>query len=371
MQQRNRSIVGFFTQAVFLVRRSPSDIIIVIVFRYLTLLTVSFATFPGCVPRQENEVVVYCSTDREYATPILNAFHRTENAAQVNSQFDVESSKTLGLATRIFQERAQTRCDVYWSGEILHTIRLQKAGLLARRNWRLPEDWPEGFAAKDGSWVGLGARGRVLLVNRQKLPDPSSWPNSVSELSDERWKGRCGIAKPLYGTTATHMTVLAERAMRESSEAGDFEKWLRNVKRNAVVLGGNKQVAIAVASGELDWGLTDTDDAEIEIANGQPVATVFPDQDGDEIGMLLVPGTVAVLQNAPHPIAANALANYLASSKIESRLTLGNAAQFALWPENDKAIGRTTQRMKIMKVDYEAAAEHWDVVFQMLQAIFQ
>ncbi len=331
----------------------------------------SIATFFGCVPRQENEVVVYCSTDREYASPILDAFDRTQNAASVSSQFDVESSKTLGLATRIFQERVKTRCDVFWSGEVLHTIRLQKAGLLERRSWKLPEDWPVSFAAKDGSWVGLGARGRVLLVNQKNLSDPILWPKHVSELSDKRWKGRCGIAKPLYGTTATHMAVLANQGIGESLERGDFEGWLLLVKQNAVVLSGNKQVAMAVASGELDWGLTDTDDAEIEISNGHSVAIVFPDQGTDEPGMLLIPGTVAVLRNAPHPIAADALANYLSSSKTEARLTLGNAAQFALWPGSQKSIPQSTKGMKIMNVDFEEAAELWDGVFQTLQSIFQ
>jgi iron(III) transport system substrate-binding protein len=329
------------------------------------------AIVPGCVPRQENEVVVYCSTDREYANPILNAFHRTEDAATVTSQFDIESSKTLGLATRIFQERTQPRCDVFWSGEVLHTIRLQKAGLLERRNWKLPSDWPAGFAASDGSWAGLGARGRVLLINREKLPDVDRWPKKVAELSDERWKGQCGVAKPLYGTTATHMAVLASHALGPSSQPEAFENWLRSVKQNAVILSGNKQVALAVASGELFWGLTDTDDAQIEIANGRPVDIVYPDQGPDDPGVLLIPGTVAVLSNAPHPIAADALADYLVSGKTEARLTLGNAAQFALWPSNEKFIGHSASKLKIMKVDFEKAAANWEELFATLQSIFQ
>ncbi len=331
---------------------------------------ISVALVTGCVPRQENEVIVYCSTDREYAAPILKAFHRTEDAPVVVSQYDVESSKTLGLATRILQEKTQPRCDIFWSGEVLHTIRLQKAGLLKRRNWKLPSDWPTGFAALDGSWAGLGARGRVLLVNREKLPEVSEWPKRVAELSDERWKGRCGMAKPLYGTTATHMAVLAKNAIHDSPQTVAFETWLGKVKQNAVILSGNKQVAMAVASGELFWGLTDTDDAQIEIANGHPVAVVYPDQGSNESGLLLIPGTVAVVLNSPHPIAADALADYLVNEKTEARLTLGNAAQFSLWPSSEKFLGNTANEMKIMKVDFEEAASRWDRVFATLQSIF-
>ncbi len=340
--------------------------------RFTTKIVASICVlyFSGCVPRKENEVVVYCSTDREYATPILNAFERADGTASVASQFDIESSKTLGLATRLIHERQHTRCDVFWNGEVLHTIRLQRAGLLERRNWQLPSDWPKGFAASDGSWAGLGARARVLLVNHHRLPDKSTWPKHVSELGDDRWKERCGIAKPLYGTTATHMAVLACQGINKSLTAEEFDDWMIAVKMNAVILSGNKQVAQAVAAGEIDWGLTDTDDAEIEIANGHPVSIVIPDQESDDLGVLIIPGTVAVLRNAPHPIAADALANYLVSQKTEARLTLGNAAQFALWPGSEKSIGAVTHGLKVMNVDFEKAAEGWDSLYQKLQAEF-
>lgn len=338
--------------------------------QFLLSLIVCLLGLQGCVPRSEHEVVVYCSTDRQYASPILDAFERTKEGVDVASQFDVESSKTLGLVTRLIQEREQTRCDLFWSGEVLHTIRLQRAGLLQRRNWRLPNDWPKGFAATDGSWVGLGARARVLLVNRDKLANESEWPKSVSELADEKWKGKCAIAKPLYGTTATHIAVLADRDLDSSAKYVSFDDWLEKVKANALVLSGNKQVAQAVASGEIEWGLTDTDDAEIEIFNGFPVSIIFPDQGINDCGVLLIPGTVAVLKNGPHPVAANALASYLASQKTESRLTLGNAAQFALWPGNEKSLANSTQKIKLMQVDFEKAADGWEVLFRQLQRIF-
>jgi len=337
---------------------------------WLPFFLVCFMSFSGCVPRQEHEVVVYCSTDREYATPILNAFERIDGGASVAGQFDVESSKTLGLVTRLFQEREKTRCDLFWSGEVLHTIRLQRAGLLKQRNWKLPKDWPTGFAASDGSWVGLGARARVLLVNRTKTIDKSLWPKSVLELADPRWKNQCAMAKPLYGTTATHMAVLAHHGLGKSFEAKKFDEWLISVRDNAVILSGNKQVAQAVASGEIAWGLTDTDDAQVEIANGHPVSIVMPDQGEDDGGALLIPGTVAVLRSGPHPIAANALADYLSSQKTESRLTMGNAAQFALWPGSDKSIGSMTQEMKKMDVDFERVADGWETLFQKLQTVF-
>ena len=72
----------------------------------------------GCTTRPENSVVLYTSADREYAVPILDAFDRNNPGVEVARQFDVEASKTLGLVTRIEQEQARTRCDVFWNNEI-------------------------------------------------------------------------------------------------------------------------------------------------------------------------------------------------------------------------------------------------------------
>ncbi len=332
------------------------------------LLLIAF--FIGCVPRREKAVVIYSSADREYATPILDAFERANNGLEVVRQFDVEASKTLGLVTRIEQERDRPRCDVFWNNEIMHTIRLQKAGLLVSRRWPVPDSWPKSDKASDGTWIGFAARARVLLVNTDKLKDRTQWPSSVYELADPKWSSRCGMAFPIYGTTATHMTVLASN-YNAIAEHATFIDWLRSVKKNTVVLAGNKQVAMAVSSGELDWGLTDTDDAMIEKESGKPVTVVFPDQAESEMGTLFIPNTIAVVKKGPNPVAAEQLANYLISDKVEGRLVMSSSAHFPIWPSNYDSLkideARTTRHAE---VDFEKASMQWEQVSELLTKTF-
>ncbi len=253
-------------------------------------------------------------------------------------QFDIEASKSLGLATRLIEESSSPRCDLFWNSEILHTVRLQQKGLLQSHNWRLPNNWPTGFVSSDGTWVGLGARARVIIVNRKKISDPDMRPKSIKELSDEKWKGQCGFAKPLYGTTATQFAVIHHGGLGTAISKGEgFWHWFAQAKSNAVMLSGNKQVAQAVAQGELAWGITDTDDARIEVENGGNVEWYYPDQGPSDAGTLLIPTTVSLLKGSPHPIAAKKFAAYLVSEKTEARMTMGNAAEFALWPGNAKS----------------------------------
>ena len=309
----------------------------------------------GCIQRSEKTATIYCATDREFAAPILDAFERTDNDQQVVRVFDVEASKTLGLVTRIEQESANPKCDVFWNNEILHTIRLQKAGLLEPRRWSIPDNWPKEFAASDRSWVGFAARARVLIVNTKKLNAPDQYPARVAELADPKWKGACGYANPVYGTTATHFAVLASHP----GALGDlqWEQWQTSIQSNAVMLAGNKQVALAVSSGELAWGLTDTDDALIEKEKGMPVEMIFPDQQEGGFGAVFIPNTVAVIRRSPHPVLAGRLADYLVSEKTESRLTMSSSAHFPLWPGAAEQSRIETLGIRRAKIDYEAAAE--------------
>lgn len=328
-------------------------------------------------------MTIYAAADREFAAPILDGFERQNPGVEVLRQFDVEASKTLGLVTRIEGESNQPKCDCFWNNEILHTLRLQKQGLLQARKWKVPDAWPKSFRAADGSWVGFAARGRVLLINKRKLPDAAGWPRSVLSLGDPKWNQRCGMAYPLYGTTATHMAVLASHAAKVVPPAGvegswtaggsslNWEQWIAAVRENAVVLAGNKQVALAVGRGDLDWCLTDTDDAIAEMESGKPVEMVFPDQGTGEFGTLFIPNTIAVLQRAPHPVAAGLLADHLVTETVEARLVMGNGAHFPVWPEaKERSRAEPKEPVRWSEVDYELAAEAWEKWKEELPRLF-
>ena len=326
--------------------------------------TIVFAT--GCVPTAESDVVVYSAADQEFARPILQAFERgVDHDIGVAAKYDIESTKTVGLANQILAEFKTPVADVFWNNEVLHTIRLQQEGILASRNWKLPPGFPSDMRARDGTWCGFAARARVLIVNTERLPDRDQWPRSVDELMDPKWKDRCGMARPLFGTTATHFAVRATRRGIDETLSD-----LKTIADNAAILSGNKQVALSVSSGSLDWGLTDTDDAIIEKDGGYPVEIVFPDQGSSQVGTLRIPNTVAVLQNAPHPVAAGRLADHLVSPETEERLAMGDSSQIPLFREVEfppRVLPRDPVRW--MKVDFEAAAEIWPTWIEQVDQV--
>jgi iron(III) transport system substrate-binding protein len=183
-------------------------------------------------------------------------------------------------------------------------------------------------------------------------------------LAEPRWQGQCGIAKPLFGTTATQAAVLFAKLGPE--QATEF---FERVAANAIIEAGNKQVAQHVAAGRYAWGITDTDDAVIELEASPDVAIVFPDQAGE--GTLLIPNTLAIIKGAPHPQQARQLVDYLLAGKIEDQLATGPSAQIPLSKQATQVSRVAPADLKVMAVDFAAAADHWDEAQKVLLKLFQ
>ena len=280
----------------------------------------------SCRKPARPEVVVYTAQDEVFARPLFDEFER-RTGIHALAKYDTESTKTVGLVNAIRAERDRPRCDVFWNNEILNTIRLKKEGLLAPFTPEAAAAFPATFRDAEGYWTGFAGRARVLLVNTN-LVAPPDFPTSVAALADPRWKGRAGMAKPLFGTTATQAACLF--AAKGAAEA---QRFFEAVKANEVrIHSGNKGVAMAVSAGTIAFGITDTDDATGEVESGKPVAIAYPDSGKGEDGVLFIPNTLALVKGAPHPDAAKKLIEFLLSPDSERMLAESESAQIPLNP---------------------------------------
>lgn len=320
-------------------------------------LVCACALLADCGPTAVNhpQVVVYAALDREFSEPVLNEFTKT-TGIRVLPKYDDESTKTVGLTSAIVQESNRPRCDVFWNNEILNTLRLEEKGLLAAYHPPGADAFPAMYRSPSGTWHGFASRARILIVNT-KLVGASERPGSIYDLADARWKGKVGIARPIAGTTATHAAVLF--AALGDDKAKDF---FRSLRHNEIqILSGNKQVAEACASGQIAFGITDTDDAVVELDRAASVTIVYPDQGPDALGTLFIPNTLAIIKNCPHPQAARKLVDFLLTPAVEEQLARGASAQIPLNPAV-KVTPRveSPQTVKPMQVDFPAAAAAWE-----------
>jgi iron(III) transport system substrate-binding protein len=328
----------------------------------LSLAVLSWLAVSGC--GQEPDVVIYCALDQVDSEPILREFER-RTGLKVLAEFDVEAHKTVGLVRRIREESSRTRCDVFWNNEIAHTVSLAADGLLASYDSPNAASIPEGFRDPERRWTAFAARARIFIVNTL-LVNPAQIHGMWDLVSSTR-TGPVGMARPLTGTTLTHMTALFGVLGEERTL-----EYLQKVKDTEVNLtSGNATLMRLVRDGQLAWGWTDTDDYNRAKKQGYPVEAVFPDSAEGELGTLLIPNTVAILKDAPHPDAARQLVDYILSLEVERRLASFDGAQIPLHAElADEEHQLPLEKMRAMKVDYAAIGAAIDARFIQLKKMF-
>ncbi|MFT7553689.1 MAG: iron(III) transport system substrate-binding protein, partial [Rhodothermales bacterium] len=251
----------------------------------------------ACSP--EPDLVLYVAHDQVYSEPLIQRFEE-ETGLRVRAEYDSEASKTIGLVNRIRNEKNRPRCDVFWNNEVGHSVALAGEGILASYDSPSAAEIPSTFRDSENRWTGFAARARIFIVNTEKA-DPAEI-NGMQDLLDPKWTGQVGMARPLTGTTLTHASalfdVLGEDAALEYLHAVKAGNDAGSVNLSP----GNGYTKDQVAKGQLSFGWTDTDDFNDARLDGYPVVAVYPDQDG--IGTLLIPNTVAILEEAPHREAA-------------------------------------------------------------------
>lgn len=205
-----------------------------------------------------------------------------------------------------------------------------------------------------------------MILNRNAFATGPK-PTSIFDLAEPRWRGSCGIAKPFFGTTATHAACLYATLGTEKAD-----RFFDSVVSNQVrILAGNKPVAEAVARGELAFGLTDTDDALVMAAQGRPIDIVYPDSAGDGLGTLFLPNSLALVKNSPNAATARELVDWLYRPETETRLSEGPSGQIPLSPKARKSPRvESPATVKPMTADFEAATDQFETAMKRLSTRF-
>jgi iron(III) transport system substrate-binding protein len=333
----------------------------------LLLIPVALVMAAACRSREpaqnaQRTVTIYVSTDRVFSEPVLREYER-RSGVQVNVAYDTEETKSTGLANRLLAEKNRPQADVFWSNEPVRTLVLKSRGMLGPYRSPSAQGIPEALVDPEGYWTGFSARIRVIVYNT-KLVRQEEAPRSVFDLADPKWRGHVAMADPRFGSTSFHVAALY-------AELGDAkaDAFFRRLKANQVrIVESNSVVRDLVVRGEVKMGLTDTDDVNVALENGEPVAMVLPD--GDGLGVPVMPNMVSLIANAPHPDEGRKLIDYLLSSDVERQLAESDAVQIPLHagvpgPKNIPPIASFTP----MTLDYSQAASRVEDVTARLATI--
>lgn len=271
---------------------SETRVQIALLLGFASTALLGWLLFSGSESTSPGHVVVYAAQDQVYAEPILKEFEK-QTGIQVRAIFDSEAVKTVAIVNRLLAERTKPQCDVYWGNEELRARQLAARGIFRETN----------------GWAAFGYRSRrmVMATTATNLSEPTS----LLDLTNAIYRGRVAMAYPLFGTTATHLL-----ALRQHWGEARWNDWCRALAANKpFIVDGNSAVVRFVIRGEAMIGLTDSDDIAAAVREGAKVRALPLNRE-----TLLLPNTVAVVRDAPHPEAAQRLFDYLQSPAVVQRL---------------------------------------------------
>ncbi len=249
---------------------------------------------------QAQPLVVYAGRSEELVQPLIDQF-----TADTGIEVEVRYAGSAELAAQILEEGANTPADVFFAQDAGALGAVSKAGLLKTLDQSVRDLVSAEYGAKDGSWIGVSGRVRVLNYNPQKVTE---LPKSVFDLANPEYKGRVAIAP----TNASFQAFVT--AMRVIEGDTNTLAWLEAMKTNAVIYEKNGAILDAVEAGEVDMGLINHYYwfAKAKEVGAENMMSKLAQFEGQDIGNLRNVAGVGILSDNP---SAKIFVEYLLSQK--------------------------------------------------------
>ena len=252
-------------------------------------------------------LVVYSGRSENLVAPIIDQFSEATGI-----QVEVRYGGTPEIAATIMEEGENSPADVFFSQDGGALGELSKAGLLAPLPSTVLEQVPPNLEGRNGDWVGISGRARVLVYNNSELTE-ADLPADIWGLTEPEWNGRVGWA-PTNASFQTFVTAL--RVLEGEDRA---REWLEAMIANDVQsYDGNPAIVEAAAAGEISVGLTNHYYLYRFLAEqGEEFSArnyYFPTP---HAGSIINVAGVGILKTSQNPDAAQQFVEYLLSTDAQ------------------------------------------------------
>ena len=198
----------------------------------------------SCGDDEERRLTIYSGRSPELVGPLLERF-----AEETGIDVGVRYGGTAQLAALLIEEGDRSPADIFISQDAGALGAVQAAGLFATIDDDILERVAPAYRSREGGWVGLSGRARVVVYNTDAL-DASELPDSILEFTDPKWRGRVAWA-PTNGSFQAWVT-----ALRVSEGEDGARAWLEGMLANdPQEFPNNVSIVAAVGRGEVDAGL--------------------------------------------------------------------------------------------------------------------
>lgn len=192
----------------------------------------------------DKTVVLYSGRNEALVKPLFEMFTK-----KTGIKIEARYGSTAQMAAQLAEEGEKSPAEAFLSQDAGGLGAVNKKGLLAPLPAELTGKVPATYRAKDGNWVGVTARSRVLVYN-PSLVKKEELPPSVFDLTDPKWKGKVAIA-PTNGSFQAFVTAV--RVQHGEDKAKEFFTALK--ANDAQIRENNIAIVEEVEAGKVPVGL--------------------------------------------------------------------------------------------------------------------
>ena len=279
----------------------------------LTISILFFSLIATTAPQASDSIIVYSGRSDKFIKPVLENFTK-----KTGVKVTVHAGKSTGLLNKLKIEGDRTDADLFISNDAGTLQKGSDMGLFAAIPQAITSQIEKNYRAEDDTWVGLSARARVLVVNKNSKI--ANTINSVFDLAKPELKGQLGI------TNSTNESYIAGATVYMlATDKSKTQDWLEGMKANVngKVFNKHSKIVKAVADGKLAVGLVNHYYIfrHFDKHPDAPIKIVLPDQNKDQMGVAWNVAGVAISKHSKKQKLAQDLVNFLVSTEGQKQFS--------------------------------------------------
>ena len=277
--------------------------------RLLAVSALGLALFSSASYADPVSLTLYNGQHKEIGEAIAKAYE-----AKTGVHINIRKGSSNQLASQVMEEGDRSPADVIYTEESPPLNNLGEKGFLAKIDDSTLNVLPKDYVAKDGTWMGVTARVRVVAYN-PKLVKEEDLPKSVLDFAQPEWNGKVGFV-PTSGAFQEQAVAVLKLKGEEAAE-----EWLTGLKAYGKTYANNMVALKAVEGGEIATVLVNNYYwFALKREKGQLDSKLYYFKGGDAGGLVSI-SSAAALKSSKHPKEAQALLAWMASEEGQRVIT--------------------------------------------------
>jgi iron(III) transport system substrate-binding protein len=265
---------------------------------------IALVLISACAPAGDTEgrLVVYSGRGEELVQPLIDDF-----IEETGIEVEVRYGESPELAATLLQEGEDTEVDVFFAQDPASLGSVSE--MLSTLPAEITDRVDSKFADRERRWVGTSGRVRTFIYN---TGTDIELPQTIDDVVDPRWSGDLGVA-PTNGSFLAFVAAMISERGEEATLS-----WLTALAENDPTdFPGNSPIVAAVDAGEIGAGLVNhyyLHRLRAEGAGEDAENWFIPSGD---VGALVMPAGVGIVEGTDKPDAARQFVEFLLSTEAQ------------------------------------------------------